>query len=84
MTTHSVPVLSKGQYRIVAVTIDDDDNRDQTIGYAVLDSAGIRLRQELTLDDAKAWMERYIDEDNPAPSVVPVVHAPAKPRRVRR
>lgn len=78
MTIHSAPVLIKDPYRIVAVMADDD--RDRIIGYAILNAAGARLRQELTLDDARVWMERYIDEDNVPP---PVVHEP-KMRRAGR
>ncbi len=80
MTIHSIPVLIKDPYRIVAVTADDDRDRDRIIGYVILNAAGARLRQELTLDEARSWMERCIDEDNVPPSVV---QAP-KTRGIRR
>lgn len=61
--------------------IADDDDPDRITAYAILDPAGIRLRQQLTLDAAKAWVERFIDEETPAPAVV---HAPMRPARLRR
>ncbi len=81
MFMSSPPVLIKDQYQIVAVTADDEGDHHQIVGYVLLDSAGVRLRHELTLDAAKAWMDRFIDEGNPVP---PVVQLPAKPRHVRR
>ena len=82
MTTHSVPVLIKGQCRIVAVTMDDDlDDRGRIVGYALLNSAGVRLRQALTLVDAKAWMERFVDEEN---SASPAERVSPKPKHARR
>lgn len=80
MNIHDVPALNKGCYRIVPVSADENDP-DRITAYAVLDPSGIRLRQELTLDDAKAWVERHDEEETPAPAVM---HAQVKPARLRR
>lgn len=80
MNIHDVPVLSEGRYRIVPVSADEKAP-DRSTAYAILDTAGTRLRRELTLDDAKAWVERYVEEETPAPAVV---HAQARPARLRR
>ena len=78
MTTYSDPILIKGRHQIVAVIPDGEDDLDQILGYAVLTSAGISLRHELTLDAAKAWLEQRIGEENIQP---PVMHTLAKTRR---
>lgn len=77
-------LYARGPYRIVAV----DGHKDTTsvfggaTGYAVLDSAGMPLRLEVSLDDAKTWVHAQTDE---------MVHgqnepkqAPAPTRRRRR
>lgn len=81
MTTYSDPILIKSRHQIVAVIPDGEDDLDQILGYAVLTSAGARLRHELTLDAAKVWLEQRIQEENIQP---PVAHPPAKATRVRR
>ena len=50
------------------------------MAYAVLNSAGAKLRHELSLDDAKSWMEKLVEEDNLDVST----QAQIKPKRMRR
>jgi len=81
MLEYSHPIFIKGRYRVVALTENQEFNEDQIMAYAVLNSSGAKLRHELSLIDAKEWMERLVEEDNqdistPTPQV--------KPTRVRR
>jgi hypothetical protein len=82
MLEYSHPIFIKGRYRVVALTENQEFNEDQIMAYAVLNSSGAKLRHELSLEDARVWMERLVEEDNnqdissPTPQV--------KPRRVRR
>ena len=81
MLEYSHPIYIKGRYRVVALTENQEFNEDQIMAYAVLNSSGAKLRHELSLEDAKAWMEKLVDEDVPDVSTpVPQV----KPRKVRR
>lgn len=58
-------ILLKGRYRIVAVTGESENDRDKITGYAVLTSSGARLRYELTLEDAEAWVDKLIRSEEP-------------------
>ena len=80
MTNCSLPILVKGRYRIVALTPSGEDDLDLIPGYAVLTSAGTKLRHELTLDDAKTWMDALIEKEDMTPAVPPRTW----PARVRR
>lgn len=73
-------LLSKGRYRIVTVIEKQENDEDRIIGYAVLASSGSRLRYGLTLDDAKAWMEKLIRDEEPERDPAP---AQPRPKRVR-
>lgn len=53
-------VLVKDPYRIIAVIDDRDD--DRIVGYAILSAAGARLHYGLTLDEAKARVEDFIED----------------------
>jgi len=81
MYEYSHPVFIKGRYRVVALTENQEFNEDQIMAYAVLNSSGAKLRHELSLVDAKEWMEKLIEEDNVA---VDAQQPQVKPRRVRR
>ena len=80
MLEFSHPIFIKGRYRVVALTEDQQYDEDKIMAYAVLNSAGAKLRHELSLDDAKAWMEKLVEEDNLDVST----KAPIKPKRMRR
>lgn len=54
-------VLTRERYRIVAVTGDADG--DRVVGYSILDAAGARLHDGLTLDDARARVEDFIRDE---------------------
>ena len=80
MTIDDVPVFSKGRFRVVAVNAGDGD-RERIVAYAILDSTGLCIRQELTLGDAKAWVERHAEEEFSAHAVV---RTAVEPQRLRR
>ena len=80
MLEFSHPIFIKGRYRVVALTEDQPFDEDKIMAYAVLNSAGAKLRHELSLDDAKSWMEKLVEEDNLDVST----QAQIKPKRMRR
>ncbi len=80
MQEFSHPIFIKGQYRVVALTEDQHYDEDRIMAYAVFNSSGAKLRHELSLDDAKAWMEKRVEEDNLDVST----QAQLKPKRMRR
>ena len=81
MYEYSHPIFIKGRYRVVALTEDQEYNEDKILAYAVLNASGAKLRHELSLIDAKEWMEKLVEEDNIA---VDSQQPQSKPRRVRR
>ena len=81
MLEYSHPIFIKGNYRVVALTENQEYNEDNITAYAVLNSSGAKIRHELSLIVAKEWMEKLVEEDNIA---VDVQQPQVKPRRVRR
>ena len=81
MLEYSHPIFIKGRYRVVALSENQEYNEDNIIAYAVLNSSGAKIRHELSLIDAKEWMERLVEEDDVD---VSVAQLQSKPRRVRR
>jgi hypothetical protein len=82
VTEHGHPILVNGNYQVVALTSEEAFDADRVLAYGVWTLSGARIRRELSLDDAKAWMERLIMEEQGvvAPDSSPVL----KPRRLRR
>ncbi len=72
MTEYTHPVLIKDNYQVVAVTQDEQYDPGDITGYAVLTTAGARLRQDMSLEDARTWMDKRIEEDNLQRVEVPV------------
>lgn len=81
MTEYSHTLLVRGRYQIVALTDEAQFDPAEVTGYAVLSSAGAKLRQELSLEDARDWADRLIEEESAQRSDPP---APAKPAKRRR
>ena len=81
MLEYSHTIFIEGRYRVVALSEDQEYNGGNIIAYVVLNSSGAKIRHELSLIDAKEWMEKLVEEDNVD---VSVVQPQAKPRRVRR
>ena len=72
MTEYTHPVLIKDNYQVVAVTQDEQYDPGDITGYAVLTTPGARLRQDMSLEDARTWMDKRIEEDNLQRVEVPV------------
>ena len=81
MTEYSHTLLVRGRYQIVALTDEAQFDPAEVTGYAVLSSAGAKLRHELSLEDARDWADRLIEEESAQRSDPP---APAKPSKRRR
>ena len=81
MTEYSHTLLVRGRYQIVALTDEAQFDPAEVTGYAVLSSAGAKLRHELSLEDARDWADRLIEEESAQRSDPP---APAKPVKRRR
>ncbi|HEY5973077.1 MAG TPA: hypothetical protein VIT22_14150 [Pseudoxanthomonas sp.] len=78
---YSHPILIKGRYHVVALTPEEEFDPGEITGYAVLNSSGARLRHELTLEDARAWMEKLVGEENLQHTDPPKRTGPARIRR---
>ncbi len=81
MTEYTHPVLIKGNYQVVAVTQDEQYDPGDITGYAVLTTAGARLRQDMTLEDARIWMDKRIEEEHLQHTEAPVHARPLRQRR---
>lgn len=80
VTGYVRPILIKGKYQIVALTGEQVYDPEGLVTYAVMAMSGARLHYSLTVDEAKCWMERLLDEEalsHPEPSI-------AKGKRIRR
>lgn len=53
-------IQTKGRFQIVALTDDAQYDPNDIYAYAVMSSAGVKLRQELTLSDAQNWLDDWI------------------------
>lgn len=76
-------IQTRGHYQIVALTRDADYEEDDIYAYAVLSSSGLKLRQELTLSDARLWLEQWERElassGAPGPDIMAASRPPAPP-----
>jgi len=81
MTEYSHTLLVRGRYQIVALTDEAQFDPAEVTGYAVLSSAGAKLRHELSLEEARDWADRLIEEESAQRSGPP---APVKPVKRRR
>ena len=81
MTEYSHTLLVRGRYQIVALTDEAQFDPAEVTGYAVLSSAGAKLRHELSLEDARDWADRLIEEESTQRIDPPTSVKPAKRRR---
>ena len=79
VTEYTHPVLIKGNYQVVAVTQDEQYDPGDVISYAVQTMAGARLRQDMSLEDARIWMDQRIEEE-----ILQRVEAPVRARTLRQ
>ncbi|RDZ28730.1 hypothetical protein [Lysobacter silvisoli] len=70
-------VLTRGRYQIVALTPDERYEDDDIYAYAVMSSSGVKLRQELTLSDARNWLEDRIERERPQQERSPRAREPS-------
>ena len=85
MTEYSHPILVRGRYQIVALTDEAQFDPAEVTGYAVLSPTGGKLRHELTLEDARLWADRLIEEDDVRPEhSTPPAATPARAVKRRR
>jgi hypothetical protein len=59
------PILIKGPFRVVPLLEETENQRQIVVGYAVLNAEGAKLCHELSFDEAKTYMEKLYDEENP-------------------
>lgn len=81
MTEYAHPILIKGNYQVVALTQDEQYDPGDVTSYAVHTMAGARLRKDLSLEDARIWMDRLIEEENLQRTEAPVRAKPIRQRR---
>jgi hypothetical protein len=81
MKEYSHPILAKGRYQVVALTANEDYDPGDIDAYAVVTTSGARMRQVLTFDDARSWMEQLVEEEGAQP---PAPRPEPRARRPRR
>lgn len=64
MTEYSHTMLVRGRYLIVALSDEAQFDPAEVTGYAVLSPTGERLRHDPSLEDARNWADRLIEEEN--------------------
>ncbi|NUO77709.1 hypothetical protein LVB77_13175 [Lysobacter sp. 5GHs7-4] len=86
MSEYQHHVLTRGHYHIVALTRDQEFESDEIYAYAVMSSSGVKLRQELTLSDARNWIDDRIERDQGTPATPgsPVVQREREPAEATR
>ncbi|HEX7803936.1 MAG TPA: hypothetical protein VF471_14395 [Pseudoxanthomonas sp.] len=82
MTEYSHTILVRGRYQIVALTDEAQFDPAEVTGYAVLSPAGEKLRHELSLEEARLWADRLIEEEEAPQRSEPAT--PASARAVKR
>ncbi|HEY0660845.1 MAG TPA: hypothetical protein VGD21_05960 [Lysobacter sp.] len=81
MTEHGHSILVNGNYQVVALTPEEALDPDRVLAYGVWTLSGVRIRRELSLDDARAWMDRLVAEEQGVVSDSPPRMKPKRPRR---
>ncbi len=56
-------ILRNGRYQLLALSPYAHAAADQVTGYVVVNLAGDVVRQERTLPQARAWMDRLIEQE---------------------
>jgi hypothetical protein len=67
MTEHAQPILTMGGYQLVALTQGEAYDPAKIIAFVITTMSGARLHHERTLEDARSWMERLVDEETASP-----------------
>ncbi|MFO3704369.1 hypothetical protein ACI6Q5_05145 [Xanthomonas codiaei] len=69
-------VLSRGKYRVVAITREEVYSADNVVAYAVVTDAGARLTPDLSLDQAKMWIDSLVESESGGRKLGPLDHQP--------
>ena len=77
MMEYSHTILARDRYQIVALSQEQEFDVDRVTGYAVVTPTGARIRYEVTLEDARLWVDRLIEEEElqrsePRASIKPI------------
>ena len=77
MMEYSHTILVRDRYQIVALSQEQEFDSAEVTGYAVVTPTGARIRYEVTLEDARLWVDRLIEEEElqrsePRASIKPI------------
>ncbi|MEA9580023.1 hypothetical protein VC218_14275 [Xanthomonas nasturtii] len=64
MDEYQHTVLTRGRYRIVAITRDDVYAPDAVVAYSVVTDAGTRITPDLSLDQANVWIDSLVESES--------------------
>lgn len=62
--TYQHLVISRGRYQLVALTDDAQYSIGDRANYAVLTDSGARVRQDMSLEEARAYLDLLVDQGN--------------------
>jgi len=68
MTEYCHPVQCRDRYQIVALSPEPDFDPADVTGYAVLSPTGAKLRHEVTLEQARLWVDGLLQEEGHRPT----------------
>ncbi len=64
MDEYQHTVLTRGRYRLMALTHETQYDPAGVIGYTVVTDSGARLTPDLSMDDARVWMDALVEAEN--------------------
>ncbi|WP_349791680.1 hypothetical protein ABQY74_012645 [Xanthomonas sp. WHRI 7064] len=64
MDEYQHTVLTRGGYRVVAITREDTYAPDAVVAYAVVTDAGTRITPDLSLDQARVWIDSLVESES--------------------
>ncbi|MEE7546862.1 hypothetical protein HF319_07350, partial [Xanthomonas sp. Kuri4-1] len=53
--------MTRGRYRLMALTHEAQYDPAGVIGYTVVTDSGARLTPDLSMDDARVWMDALVE-----------------------
>ncbi|MCC4587449.1 hypothetical protein LL962_10110 [Xanthomonas sp. NCPPB 1067] len=77
MDEYQHTVLSRGGYRVVAITRDEVYAPDAVVAYAVVTDAGTRITPDLSLDQARLWVDSLVESESGGRRADPIEHKPS-------
>ncbi|MCE4371964.1 hypothetical protein [Xanthomonas hortorum] len=64
MDEYQHTVLTRGGYRVVAITREEIYAPETVVAYAVVTDAGTRITPDLSLDQAKVWIDSLVESES--------------------